>query len=67
MKKLKEVFYIVSLWDDSILVDNIERENIQAALNEATTIQRGLGLYRDKPTFKLTSKSIEVNNVQVEN
>lgn len=64
MKNYKLVYFIQEIGTDRIIEDNINPSDAQAALDRAVTSQKLAGLYRDKPTFMLSSKTI---SVEVEN
>lgn len=63
MKLQKLVYFIQEIGTDRIIEDNINPLEAQAALDRAVASQKLAGLYRDKPTFMLSSKTV---NVEVE-
>jgi len=62
MKTYKLVFFIREIGTDRIIEDNIDFYDIQEALDRAVASQKMAGLYRDKPTFMMSSKNIEVSD-----
>jgi hypothetical protein len=60
VKLQKEVCFIFSILDDSIIEDNIDPLEVQEALDRAVTSQKLAGLYRDRPTFMLSSRVITI-------
>ena len=62
MKNYKLVYFIQEIESDRIIEDNIDPLEAQAALDRAVASQKLAGLYRDKPTFMMSSKTIEVND-----
>jgi hypothetical protein len=58
MKLQKLVYFIHEIKTNIILEDNIEPLDVQAALDRAVMAQKYAGLYRDKPTFMLSSRMI---------
>ena len=63
MKTQKLVYFIQEIGTDRIIEDNINPLEAQAALDRAVSSQKLAGLYRDKPTFMMSSKVV---NVEVE-
>lgn len=63
MRLQKLVFFIQEIGTGRIIEDNISPLEAQAALDRAVASQKLAGLYRDKPTFMLSSKTV---NVEVE-
>lgn len=64
--KYKTVYFIQSLWDNHIMEDNIEKADIQEALDRAVAAQRLAGLYRDRVTFTLCNKTVDADVVEAE-
>jgi len=64
--KYKTVYFIQSLWDGHVMEDNIEKADIQEALDRAVAAQRLAGLYRDRVTFTLCNKTVDANVVEAE-
>ena len=60
MKLQKTVCFIFSILDNSIIEDNIDPLEVQEALDRAVASQKMAGLYRDKPTFMLSSKVVTI-------
>jgi hypothetical protein len=63
VKTQKLVYFIQEIGTDRIIEDNINPLEAQAALDRAVSSQKLAGLYRDKPTFMMSSKVV---NVEVE-
>jgi hypothetical protein len=62
MKNYKLVYFIQEIGTDRIIEDNINPSDAQEALDRAVASQKLAGLYRDKPTFMMSSKTIEVSD-----
>lgn len=60
MKTQKLVYFIKEIGTDRVIEDNIEPKDAQIALDRAVSAQKLAGLYRDKPTFMLSSKTINI-------
>jgi len=54
--KLEGTFIIKDLITHEVIIDNIEKQEIQQALNKATELQKIKGARQDRPTFYLHIK-----------
>jgi len=54
--KLEGTFVIKDLITNEVIIDNIEKQEIQQALNKATELQKLKGARQDRPTFYLHIK-----------
>lgn len=56
-RKNSEVFYVIKdLITNEVLIDDINRLDIQAALDQALTQQKAKGIRQDRPSFYLSNK-----------
>lgn len=54
--KLEGTFVIKDLITNEVIIDNIEKHEIQESLNRANEMQKAKGVRQDRPSFYLHMK-----------